>query len=182
MTFTDVVVGTLQDVAVKLGANGDAPLIRGIAAVIGQEGEQNGFYRSMLGKIPSALPFLTASSREFAFSALNQGFVVPNSCPNSNTIALPVFGALNVLTQDIKSQDQNLQFSFAPTGSVKSADGLSLVYINQQNTPIVQPISGAQNSNGAITFSAPLPLFEELDERPDDCCHYSGERTFCERG
>ncbi len=161
-TFTDVVMGTLQDVAVKLGANGDAPLIRGVTAVIGQEGEQNGFYRSLLGKIPSALPFISASAREFAFSALNQNFVVPNSCPNSNTIDLPIFGALNVLTQNIQPQDQVLQFSFAAGDGVTSADGLSLVYINQQNTPVVESITDAQNSGGVINFSATLPYTENL--------------------
>ncbi|RMZ77226.1 hypothetical protein DV738_g4477, partial [Chaetothyriales sp. CBS 135597] len=120
-TFTDLVLGTLQDVIVKLGVNGDAPLSRAIASVVGQEGEQNGYYRSLLGKLPSSLPFLTASTREFAFSALNQNNVVPGSSPNSHTIDLPIFGALN------------------------------------QNNPIVQDISGANNTNGIITFSAPFP-------------------------
>ena len=157
MTFTDVVLGTLQDVATKLGLNGDGNAIRGVVSVVGQEGEQVGYFRSLLGKIPSELPFLSQSSREFAFSALNQNFVVPGTCPNINTIGLPVFGALNVLTPNIAAQDSNIQFSFAPSNGVNSADGLSLVYINQQNKPIVQAITGAQNQGGQITFSAPFP-------------------------
>lgn len=164
-TFTDVVLGTLGDVQTKFGLNGDSGLIRGVAAVIGQEGEQNGFYRNLLGEIPSANAFLTASAREFAFSALNQNFVVPGSCPNSNTIALPVFGDLTLDTPTISAQDQQLQFSFSATGQYSqysSGQGLSLVYINQQNVPVVLPITGAQNKGGEVTFSANFPFTENL--------------------
>ena len=63
------------------GQNGDAGNIRGFTASLGQEGEQNGFYRDLLGKLPSALPFLTASLRDFAFSALNQNFVIEGVSP-----------------------------------------------------------------------------------------------------
>jgi hypothetical protein len=56
--------------------DGDIGLIRGVASVIGQEGEQNGFFRFKADKIPSAVPFLTTSTREFAFSTLNQNFVL----------------------------------------------------------------------------------------------------------
>ncbi|KAJ9640743.1 hypothetical protein, variant [Exophiala oligosperma] len=164
-TFTDVVLGTLGDVQVHFGQNGDAGLIRGVAAVIGQEGEQNGFYREILGELPSQAPFLTASAREFAFSALNQNFVVPGSCPNSNTIALPIFGALTLETPKVQAQDQQLQFSFQATGQYSqyaSGQGLSLVYINQQNVPVVVPIQGAQNDGGKVTFSANFPFSENL--------------------
>lgn len=161
-TFTDVVLGTLGDVQTHFGQNGDAGLIRGVAAVIGQEGEQNGFYRSLLGEIPSQAPFLTASTREFAFSKLNQQFVVPGSCPNSNTIDLPVFGVLNLLTSDIKPQDQSLQFSFKPSGNYSqytSTQGLSLIFINQQNVPVVAEIGQVETSkDGTITFSAEFPF------------------------
>jgi hypothetical protein len=162
--FTDVVLGTLGDIQAHLGQNGDSELIRGIAAVIGQEGEQNGFYRSLLGKIPSASPFLTASAREFAFSALNQGFIVPGSCPNSNIIDIPIFGALSLLTSNIQPQDQILRFSFPTTvqfNQWSQAQGLSLVYINQQNVPIVEPIIQAQVSdNSTVIFSAYFPFVE----------------------
>ena len=73
-TFTDVVLGTLQDVASLLATDGGDCMVHGIVSVVGQEGEQNGFYRSLLDKNPSALPFLTTSTCEFAFSALSQNF------------------------------------------------------------------------------------------------------------
>lgn len=75
-TFTDVVLGTLGDVINIFANNNDTGLPGAIASVVGQEGEQNGFYRVAEQEflIPAALPFLTASTRDFAFSALN-GFV-----------------------------------------------------------------------------------------------------------
>lgn len=115
-TFTDVVLGTLQDVATIFGANGgeNVKFIRGVAATIGQEGEQNGFYRTLLKKRPSAQPFLTASARDLAFSALVQTFIVPGTCPDieKNTINLQTFDTLTLLTQDIQPVDQKLEFSF----------------------------------------------------------------------
>jgi len=160
ITFTDVVLGTLQDVIVLLGQNGDAALSRGIASVVGQEGEQNGFYRSLLGKIPSALPFLTAASRDFAFSALNQNFIVPGSCPNSNTINLHIFAALTVNTKNIQPVDQTLSFTFDASCVNGQVNGLSLVYINQQNIPIVEPILHPTTYGNKVTFNANFPFTE----------------------
>jgi hypothetical protein len=171
-TFTDVVMGTLQDVATLMGTDGDAGLIRGIASVIGQEGEQNGFYRTFQNnpKIPSALPFLTASTRDFAFSALNQNFIVPGSCPNFNTINLKVFGALTVETQNIQPQVQDIDFSFKiPSTGIPPAwkpdcSGLELVFINQQNVPQVAKVKkvNVDTHGGQVTITAIFP-FDQAD-------------------
>jgi hypothetical protein len=161
-TFTDVVLGTLGDVVSLLGQDGDNGLIKGVAAVIGQEGEQDGYYRSLQGKLPSALPFLTSSTREFAFSALNQMFVVPGSCPNSNIIKLPVFAPLSVLTTpDVIINSQTVSFTVtADTTNWPSGNStpLSLVYINQQNTPVVQKIENIKVDGTTITFDAAFPF------------------------
>jgi hypothetical protein len=169
-TFTDVVLGTLQDVESIFGTNGDNGLIRGVASVIGQEGEQNGFYRTILKKIPSALPFLTTSTRQFAFSALNQDFVVPGSCNATNlaTINLPIFAPLTVETQNIAAKSQTLDFSISLPSNVTSTYGtnytsyvsnLSLTYINQQNTPVVEQITNVKSQgNGVLTFQANFPF------------------------
>ena len=110
--FTDVVLGTLPDIQTIFANDGDNGLIRGVGSVIGQEGEQNGFYRLLQGLNPSALPFLTASSRDFAFSAINQNFVVPGSCPSIGLLDPPlkIFGTLSVLTSaaDITSATDSL--------------------------------------------------------------------------
>ncbi|ETI25013.1 hypothetical protein G647_04383 [Cladophialophora carrionii CBS 160.54] len=153
--FTAVVISSLQDVAVRLGQNGDSGVIRGIVSTVGQEGEQQGVYRTLLQDlVPADQPFLTQSTREFAYSALQQNFIVPGTCPNDNTIDVPIFGTLNVLTKNIRAVDQTLTFSIR----TNSTQGLSLVYINQQNLPIVQTISNATSRNGMIAFQADFPF------------------------
>jgi Ferritin-like domain len=178
-TFTDVVLGTLQDVASLLATDGDGGVIRGIVSVVGQEGEQNGFYRNLLGKIPSALPFLTTSTREFAFSALNQNFIVPGTCPNLGQIKLPIFQALNVDTQNIQPKSQTLEFSLSIPSNNGNSSGhgtwkrdaqhdsnyyssLSLVYINQQNLPIVENITIVSIKGDTVTFHADFPFDQFL--------------------
>jgi len=156
-TFTDVVLGTLQNVQTNLATHGDAGLIQPVGSVIGQEGEQTGFFRSILDKIPSALPFLTTSTREFAFSALNQNFVVPGSCPNSNTIALPVFKPLTITSIYVETKSQLLEFSIAPISGVDYTT-LSVTYINQQNTPVVEPFQNIEVGSDAVKFKALFPF------------------------
>lgn len=175
--FTDVVLGTLQDVQANFAAGdaGDKQLIPGVGSVIGQEGEQDGFYRLLenTNLIPASLPFQTRSTIKFAFSALNQNFVVPNSCPNIGEINLPIFGTLQVLTQNIvPEQDQTLQFQIdlstlsssqiqgGPTQSnYQNYDWsqVSLVYINQQDVPITSQIKNVQLGFPKITFDADFP-------------------------
>ncbi|KAK5165430.1 uncharacterized protein LTR77_008959 [Saxophila tyrrhenica] len=155
-TFTDVVLGTLQDALAGLAANGDEEYIPLIGSIIGQEGEQNGYYRSLLDLVPSELPFLTRSKAQFAFSVLNQDVVVPGSCPNSNIIDLPIFGALKVLAENIKGKDQQLEFSFTNNGT--DTDSISLVYINQQNLPIVEKPTIISEKDGVVTFEAFFPF------------------------
>ncbi|KIW28196.1 uncharacterized protein PV07_07876 [Cladophialophora immunda] len=153
--FTAVVISTLQDVAVRLGQNGDSAVIRGVVSVVGQEGEQQGIYRTLPDDlVPSELPFLTQSTREFAYSSLQQNFIVPGTCPNDNTIDVPIFGTLDVLTTNIQAVDQVLTFSIQRD----SIEGLSLVYLNQQNLPIVETIINPSTSNGVTTFSADFPF------------------------
>jgi len=160
-TFTDVVMGTLQDVQLHLADNGDDGVVPVIGSVIGQEGEQTGFFRYFGGLVPSELPFLTRSTREFAFSVLNQAVVVPGTCPNENLIDLPIFLPLTVNTSPIEPVDQTLSFSVTVDKSSPPA-GLSLVYINSQNVPVVETITNATVVDGVATFDAFFPFNEFL--------------------
>ncbi|GAB7346985.1 hypothetical protein MBLNU459_g3139t1 [Dothideomycetes sp. NU459] len=162
-TFTDVVLGTLGDVqTIAANAAGDRGLIRGFAAVIGQEGEQNGFYRVFQGKRPSAQPFLTVGAREFAFTALQQNFVVPGSCPNIADIKIPtIAGALNLLTAAPQPKDSQLQFSFA-TESFSAAADYRLVLVNGVSNPIVESLENASYEGGVVTFEAEFPFATDL--------------------
>ncbi|OJD31297.1 sexual development protein [Diplodia corticola] len=160
-TFTDVVLGTLQDVENDFGLSGDIGLIRGVASVIGQEGEQNGFYRLFQGKRPSAEPFLTASTREFAFSALNQNFVVEGTCPNIDTIDLPIFEPLKLIGQP-QPKDSIVTFQIQCNGTIDE-DGLSLVLINGQNLPIIEKLQNVKKmDHDVIQFDAAFPFDTNL--------------------
>ncbi|TVY44390.1 hypothetical protein LOCC1_G003482 [Lachnellula occidentalis] len=174
--FTDIVLATLPDVQTRFAENGDNGLIRGVGSVIGQEGEQNGFFRQFgKGKIPSALPFLTAGTRNFAFSALNQNFIAPGTCPNLKDITddkdIAIFAPLAVETDggNLEPQTQNVKFSFAVKevksewkGTNSDWSGLSLVYINQQNAPVSEKFMNVQLTEGTqgiiITFEACFPF------------------------
>lgn len=138
-TFTDIVLGTLQEALTNFGLDGDGPDFIGlIGSVIGQEGEQNGFDR-LLGQssqIPSSQPFLTAAAGTFALSALHQMVVLPGSCPDN--IPVPVFSALNVEMPNINPSTVKIKFSFATNETDLDTKGLRLVYINQQNVSVVE--------------------------------------------
>ncbi|KAF2216940.1 hypothetical protein CERZMDRAFT_108824 [Cercospora zeae-maydis SCOH1-5] len=167
--FTDVVLGTLQSAENTFATNGD-DVIRLITSIIGQEGEQNGFYRVLGKKIPSALPFLTGSSGIFAFSALNQIFVVPGTCGNLDAIKIPILLPLTVVNPP-KAKDSNVRFMFPLHADVSTVDvskvvkdgdysGLKLVLVNQQNKPIVQDLKDVKVKNGVVSFKAAFPFTE----------------------
>jgi hypothetical protein len=172
-TFTDVVLSTLPDIQTVFADSDDSGLIRGVGSVIGQEGEQNGFYRQILGKVPSQLPFLTGGARDFAFSAIIQGFTVPGSCPSQGLLeaginggmGLTEFGILNVLTQDLSLEDVTADFSIqtVDASNTKSyydahkSSQLFVTYINQQNVPVSVPVEDFSFSGNAINFKASFP-------------------------
>lgn len=161
-TFTDLVIGALQEAIQDLGSDGDFMLAPLLGSVVGQEGEQNALYRLLEvpegSRIPSALPFLTRGSGAFGYAALNQMVVVPGSCPNASAIALPIYGTLDILTTSVGPSTSSIQFSFSSNSTSASAtDGLSLVYVNQQNMPVVEKLGNVQAAGGKVTFDAPFP-------------------------
>lgn len=170
-TFTALVLGTLQDASQLFAANGDAAPVRIIASVIGQEGEQTGWYRVLLGLRPSEKPFLTTSTASFAYSVL-QGFI--DSCPfDISEIAIPVFPPLTVNDgmSTVAPEDQTLCFSAdltdAPAGWDKwlgdtVCEGLYVTYLTGLNVPISEPISAVSWSGNVISFSASFP-YDEYD-------------------
>jgi len=157
-TFTSIVLGTLQDVTQIFATNGDAGLTRAVASVIGQEGEQEGWYRLLQGKVPSELPFLTTSVRDYAFTAI-QSFTVPGSCPNQNLIHLQTFQSLNLLTP-ASAKTEYLDFSFATPQGHSAEQPLWVTYINQQNTPIVEKAVVKNKNPTTTTVKALFPYAE----------------------
>lgn len=154
--FTDVVLGTLQAAQNAFATTGDDAVVGLIGSVIGQEGEQNGYYRATGKKIPSALPFLTGGSGAFAFSALNQLFVVPGTCGNLDDIKIPILRPLTVVTPPAAS-DSDVTYSYPVDPSITDPSGLRLVLINQQNAPIVQELQNIKLEGNTVTFTSPFP-------------------------
>lgn len=152
-TFTDLVLGTLQDVVERFALGRDVDLAREIAAVIGQEGEQQGWFRVKQGKVPSELPFLTTSDINFAFTAV-QGFTVPGTCPNIFEIPLRTFETLNIVTPP-GPRSENLTFSF--TDCNETGHHLWMTYINQQNLPIVEPLHVVSRDGDHVQAEALFP-------------------------
>lgn len=159
-TFTNVVLGVLQDVNQIFAENGDAGLTRGTSGSLGNEGEQEGFFRLVQKKRPSAQPFLTTATRDFAFTA-TQSFTIPGSCPNISSIKLKTFKALVVESKDIKPATQALKFSVAKAdlGNAKLED-MRLVFITGQNLPITKKLDNIQTSGDRFTFEAGFPFDE----------------------
>ncbi|CEJ58855.1 hypothetical protein PMG11_07501 [Penicillium brasilianum] len=154
-TFTDVVLGTLQDVVERFALGRDVDLAREIASVIGQEGEQQGWFRVLQGKIPSELPFLTTSDLNFAFTAI-QGFVVPGTCPNIDEIPLRTFEGLEILSPP-GPHSQNITIQFEDSDH-EAEHSLWLTYINQQNLPIVEPLHIISRNNDEVKAEALFPF------------------------
>ncbi|KAI1336003.1 sexual development protein [Xylariaceae sp. FL0016] len=158
-TFTALVLGTLQDAEQSFARNGDDGPVRAVSSVIGQEGEQNGFYRFILNRKPSEKPFLTTSTAAFAFSALQQ-FVV--SCPfDVAAIPIPIFPTLAVETK-AEARDMNLTFSVDLSGSPYGPDsdlgGMFVTYLVGQQVPFSEPITNAEWQGTVLTFDAEFPF------------------------
>ncbi|KDN71483.1 putative late sexual development protein [Colletotrichum sublineola] len=168
-TFTSVVLGTLQDANQLLAKNGDTGPVRAVSAVIGQEGEQNGYYRSYLSRPPSSQPFLTTSIAPFAYSAL-QAFVVKDSCPfKLSDIDIPIFAPLVVAQMqscgEVRAMDQRLSFSvdlrsLVTAGRFLGTDKapLFVTYLSGLNVPLSVPIQNPSWEGARITFDADFPF------------------------
>ena len=156
-TFTDVVLGVLpQAQTVFAGDAGDeSPLVNLFGSVIAQEAEQNGFYRSVQHKLPSAAPFLTTEGPAFAFTFL-QSVIVPGSCPGVDIVSksVPTFKPLTV---ESKPTDVNETVSYSVPGTV-AADQNEIVYLSGQNLPLAVPITDVKWDGGKSTFKAELPF------------------------
>jgi len=69
-TFTDVVLGVLPQAQTLFAKDGGQELgyVNLLGSILGQEAEQNGWFRTVQKKVPSAAPFLTTEGPSFAVS------------------------------------------------------------------------------------------------------------------
>jgi hypothetical protein len=76
--FTSINMATLQDITQRFAENGDIWLIPVVISILGQEAEQEAFYRLVEGKLPSELLFLTGGhwlAEEFQQLEFSKGYV-----------------------------------------------------------------------------------------------------------
>ncbi|MCJ1381873.1 hypothetical protein MMC17_004985 [Xylographa soralifera] len=156
-TFTDIVLGVLPQAQTVWASDGgeELPLVNLFGSVIAQEAQQDGWYRSLQLKIPSAAPFLTTEAPAFAFTFL-QNVIVPGSCPGVALVgaSVPTFGTLTVVSMPT---DVNSTATFAVPGTVAPSTN-SLVYLSGQNLPLTVPISTVTSIGGLSYFNASLPF------------------------
>lgn len=155
-TFTEVVLGVLPVAQGLFAADGgdETGLVPVIGSIIGQEGEQTGYFRVLQKKVASSAPLLTGGAPQFAYTAISN-FLVPGSCPNIQVIGLTAFPALMVETTPKAENSTQL---FSVDGPV-SASNASIVYISGQNLPVTVSISDVQtdSTSGKSYFFAPFP-------------------------
>lgn len=158
--ITDLVIGTLEDAIRRFAIGGDVALAHVIAAVIGEEGEQLGWYRMQQGKVPGEVPFLTASTLSFAFTG-DQLFTVPGTCPNKDEIPVMTFDPLTILTPP-GPHTQIITVSFPIDSDIKTDGHLSMTYINQQNIPVTVPLEIGSVSDDMVVADALFPYYEHF--------------------
>lgn len=163
-TFTDLVLGTLQGVQKMFALDGGQAaegLVSLIGSIIGQEGEQDGAYRLIQKKVPSASPFLTASAGQFAFNAVNQMFIVPGSCKESSNVSsinIPSYKTLKLSSSNAMPSAKNSTLEFVTSYSDLSSSANHVAYISGQNKPVVRPITSVNKNGDTATFEAHFPF------------------------
>ncbi|KAL8676207.1 MAG: hypothetical protein Q9224_007311, partial [Gallowayella concinna] len=160
-TITDAVLGTIPEIQLQFALDGgDEPqTIILLGSILAQEGQQDGFFRYIQSKTPSAAPFVTGGSVSLAFTAL-QRFIVKDSCPQPlSTINLPTFGPLTIeYPTKIEARNQTLTFN-SDDEHISSAS--SVVYLSGQNLPVTVPVLDYYQVSGAPglgIFTADFPF------------------------
>ncbi|KAL9599057.1 MAG: hypothetical protein Q9219_004091 [cf. Caloplaca sp. 3 TL-2023] len=146
-TFTDIALGAVP-VVQTLFANDGGEEIRNVpllGSILGQEAQQDGFFRYVQHKTPSAAPFLTGGSLDFAFTALH-AFIVPDSCPTPlSSISLTNFKPLEVYRgpAGVPGPRKTVLFRL-PANETIDCERQSIAYISGQNVPFQVPFEDCQ--------------------------------------
>ncbi|KAG9257367.1 late sexual development protein [Emericellopsis atlantica] len=167
-TVTAVVLGVLQEANVFFSQDRAPDLVRLTSSIIGQEGEQTGYYRRLLGLVPSESPFLTYVPASYAFSAL-QLFVVNGSCNYTlskvgNLTIFPPIATNGGPVALIPPKNQTLSFQTNLTDSKaaqqyvgKNTSSLYFTYTTGQQLPFSVPLQNASWSGSVLSFRADFP-------------------------
>lgn len=176
--FTDIIISSLQYVQMELALDGGAAasfLVPLIGSILGQEGEQDGAYRTVQGKIPPAAPFLTTSTGQYVYNIINQLWTVPGSCPDSDSIDVPLFEPLTILTPPIAA---NTSIVYSIPASAISSGKNSIVYMTGQRYPLTVPIYNITSTGSTTQFMADFPFKSGFSKGLTVAILVNGTETF----
>ncbi|KAL2194463.1 hypothetical protein P885DRAFT_71235 [Corynascus similis CBS 632.67] len=146
-TMTDMYIGLLANIqqrtAAHLGVDSNS-IVYVLAQALGQEGQQSGWFRSLRRLPPSAEPFLTTSTREFALSWM-QHWIVPGSCPNMEYIPLRVLPPLTLTAVSIGDASRAGNVTLVAPGAVDPASH-RVAFVNGALVPTVVPFKVRQTT------------------------------------
>lgn len=143
----------VQRTANNLGTDG-ANIIFNLAGWSSVYGQQNGWFRSLLGKSPSVQPVSTPAPRDFLYSFIYQTSVVLGSCPGAS---LPVqrYEPLILVTGNVK--DALIEFEFINKAKIDVESNHSLVYLNGNIAPLTVPFNVSSNHDDKVKITADFP-------------------------
>lgn len=172
--FTDLALGTIPIIQLLFSREAGAASrnVLTLGAILGQEGQQDGFFRGTQRKTPSAAPFLTGASASIAAKVLEK-LTVKDSCPQpisdlgfgtlpslsiddeAGTTAEPAWpNFISINPRSTKPSPQQNRLSFTVVGLPQSAEfNPSITYISGQNEPysvnafITNPVNGVNASD-----------------------------------
>lgn len=146
-TMTDMYIGLLANIqqrtAMNLGSDAH-PIIYVLAQALGQEGQQSGWFRSLRRIPPSAEPFLTTSTREFALGWM-QHWIVPGSCPNMHDIPLRVPPPLQITAVSIGDAAHSGNVTLLAPGALDPSSQ-RVAFVNGALVPTIVPFEIRQTS------------------------------------
>lgn len=152
--FSGLLIGVISAVIQQFidGGDGEPSTIAQFCAVLGQEGQQDGFFRLMASKVPNANPFLTSTTLSFLYSHIKQSYVAKGTCPS--TIDLPLYETLIPLDAPGAS-NTTVRYNTTQTGVTTN---YHIAYMSGQISPVVVPISKIAKHGSVTTFTADFPF------------------------
>ncbi|KAL8750421.1 MAG: hypothetical protein Q9199_007079 [Rusavskia elegans] len=179
--FTDLALGTIPTIQLLFAgeAGGASRNVLTLGSILGQEGQQDGFFRSTQRKTPSAAPFLTLASASIASNILEK-LIVKDSCPqplsdlgyrtlpslsiDDEAKTAPEAGWPNWISispRSTKPSPQENRLSFTVVGLPRSAEfNPSITYLSGAGRPYSVTVWEFKRANGSDVahFFADRPL------------------------
>jgi len=158
-TLTGNVFGALGFGALNLGINGDTGFIRAVVATATEEGEQQGYFRTLQHKPASGQPFTGLSNAVVTVSAFSH-IADLTSCPDIGRIPIKPLPPLTPI-DTFETVDKTIRYTI-DASIYNSGTNYFIAIMNSLNVPVVVPTTFVSNTNGVVTLSAEWPYTEHL--------------------